>query len=105
MEPFEYTPSVNDNQTDCLQYARELDNMQSSDGFQWTNNFQSQMMDTIEKMRTEIDFFRSSNGFKNSNYDSNSESSMKDSANSFYSAPNQEYDQLVTENDELRSQI
>lgn len=105
MEPFEYTPSMKDQDADYLDHVREIETELYSDGFEWDNEFTSKVMNTIEKMRTEINFFRSSNGFKNSTLEYNSESSMKESANSFYSMPVQIDEQLLIENDELRSQI
>lgn len=105
MEPLEYTHSASERDSDYLQEVREIESEICNDDFHWDYDTQSRVMNTIEKMKTEIEFFRSSNGFKHSDVDLKSESSMKDSANSFYSAPNFENEKLITENDELRSQI
>lgn len=61
------------------------------------------MIRTIERMNTEINFFRSSNGFNMG--ETQEIASMKSSANSFYSEPNMDYERLMRDNEELRSQI
>jgi hypothetical protein len=61
------------------------------------------LIQTIERMNTEINFFRSSKGFNMT--ETQELSSMKSSANSFYSEPNLDYEKITKENDDLRSQI
>lgn len=89
MERFEYTPSSTIGGRDFLQLIDEIEIEQRSDGFLWTNEYTNKMIDTIDKLQTEISCFRSSSGFENS----------------YYSAPNVENEDLLSENDELRSQI
>ena len=97
MEPFEYTPSTNNNELDYSQTIQDLELQQRSDGFLWTNEYSHKLMDTIQKMSTEINSFRSSNGFKNSN--------VEDEIESYYSAPNYVDQQMFAENENLKSQI
>ena len=61
------------------------------------------IIQTIERMNTEINFFRSSKGFNMTQ--SKETSSMKSSANSFYSEPHMEYEKLIKENEDLQSKI